>query len=58
MKDLVVVDAVPVLSSAVSALERIFIIPLLLPLNRQCTDPVLGHLSILDSPDFAIVIPV
>ena len=57
MKDLVVVDVVLALSSAVSALERIFIIPLLLPLNRQCTDPVLGHLSMLDLPDFAIVNP-
>jgi len=58
MKDLVVVDDVPALSSAVSALERIFIIPLLLPLIRQCTDPVLGHLSMLDPPDYTMVIPV
>ena len=57
MKDLVVVDDVPALSSAVSALERIFIIPLLLPLIRQCTDPISGLLSMLDLPDFAIVIP-
>ena len=57
MKDLVVVDDVPVLSSIVPALEWIFIIPLLLLLIRQCTDHVLGHLSMLDLPDFAIVNP-
>ena len=55
MKDLVVVDAAPALSFSVSVLERIFIIPLLLLLNRQCTDHVLGHLSMLYLPDFAIV---
>jgi len=58
MKDLAVDDDAPAWSSAVSALEWIFTIPLLLLLIRQCIDHVLGHLSMLDSPDFAIVIPV
>ena len=41
MKDLVVVGDVPALSYAVSDLERIFFVPLLLPLIWKCIDLVL-----------------